>query len=164
MALNTGGGQPGHSRRDRQGQRAECQGQRCHLPCRRPAGCVSAHGQRHLGEHVWSPGQSRRLVGNRPSKRRHAGSQRQPDSRRHHRSSRRHHDPRQGWLPAPAWGREPSRARVASLEVRFSKMRTVRALQPSASSKTSIAPNQAHAQTDQSSGLADHLPSFHAHP
>ena len=53
--------------------------QHCRLRCRLPAGRVSAYGQRHLGEYFWQPGKGGRFVGNRLSKRRHPGYQRQPD-------------------------------------------------------------------------------------
>ena len=49
---------------------------------------------------------------------------------------------------SPSCVLEPSKARVAQLEVRSSKTRPARELQPSAFSKTSTAPNRAHAESD----------------
>jgi hypothetical protein len=63
-------------------QELEHQDQRRGLRWRRPAGRISAHGQRDMGERLCEPRQGRRLGWVRPSKRRDGGARRPANAAR----------------------------------------------------------------------------------
>ena len=75
---------------------AKHQDQRCGLRRRRPAGRISAYGQRDMGKRLCQPGQGRRLGRVRPSERRDGGSRRPANPARGCRGGGRPHDPGPG--------------------------------------------------------------------